>query len=297
MMKKNKSNLIYSTVETHSIFSWLSNIVLKLVLFFNNNRTQKVLAFLLIAAAAYIRLYNLGDRSLWLDEAWLANAVSEDSLRGVIASLKCAPPLFAIVVHYIIDWLGNNEFTLRLLPCLFNISSIILVYFLARKLSNAKAALCALIPFAFAPRLIYYAKEFKQYSGDMFFAILLVFLVEKIIHKHSFKNWTLFVLVASIGLWFSHPMTFVVAGLALVLLYHILRSRDRSVLRQWFVAHVFIGTAWLSLFFLILQHQITDSLVTFWQAYFPTTSSAGSLLFWLIMAHINILNFGFTPNG
>lgn len=214
----------------------------KIATLLGNAKVLAILAILIITVAAYIRIYDLGERSLWLDEAWLANAVSEDSLKGVMASLESTPPLFAIVAHYIISWLRNNEFTLRLLPCGFGIGSIILIFFLTRKLSNAKAALLALIPFAFAPKLVYYAKEFKQYSGDMFFAVLLVFLTEIIIHRHSFKNWILFVVFASVGLWFSHPMTFVVPGLALVLLYYSLATgKDRGVLKQWFTAHLVIG--------------------------------------------------------
>lgn len=262
-----------------------------------NARVLAILAWLIITAAAYIRVYDLGDRSLWHDEAWLANAVSEHSLRGVMASIRCTPPLFAVAVHYTISWLRNNEFTLRLLPCGFGIGSVILIFFLTRKLSNLKAALLALIPFAFAPKLVYSTKEFKQYSGDMFFAILLVFLTERIIHRHSFKNWILFVVFASVGLWFSHPMTFVVPGLALILLYHSLTTgKDGSVLKHWFAAHLVIGVVWLALFFLIVQHQIIPWLVAFWQAYFPDTSSSQSLYLWLVKSSFNILVFGFGNN-
>jgi len=288
--QKKQRNEVPSDHKIH-LFSLFS----KMVALLDNRKIQILLALLIITLAAQIRTYNLGARSLWLDEASVANWISQSNLKGVLASLGPAPPLFVITIHYLVKLLPNNEFTLRLLPCLFGIGSLVLIYLVARRI-DSKVALLTLILFSFSPHLIIYSKELKQYSGDVFFALLLVFLAERIVRKDSWRNWGLWVLFSSLALGFSHAAVFVIPGLSLVLLLQGIGSRGRGILSKWLMSNAVVGLVFLLIFSFITRGQIQDWLVAFWKGFYPDTTSGKNLLFWLVRSHLTILKDFFQPN-
>src|SRR5579883_1739266 len=74
-------------------------------------------AALLIAVVA-LGMYGMG-RSLWLDEAWVANSVQEPSLGGMFhysGWLQVNPPLFLLLVRGAVDIAGASNAAFRLVP-------------------------------------------------------------------------------------------------------------------------------------------------------------------------------------
>lgn len=267
----------------------------KIMVLLDDRKVQTLLALLIITLAAQIYTYDLGGRSLWLDEASVANWASQSSLKEVWASIGPAPPFFVIAVHYIVKFFPNNEFTLRLLPCLFGIGSLVLIYLVARRI-DSKAALLTLILFSFSYPLIYYSKELKQYSGDVFFALLLVFLTERVVTRDTLGNWSLWVVFSSLALCFSHAAAFVIPGLSLVLLLQGIGSRRRNILPKWLVSSAIVGFVFILIFYFVIRHQIQDWLVAYWKGFYPDTTSGKNLLFWLVRSHFTILKSFFQPN-
>ena len=79
---------------------------------------------------AFLRLYHLGFKPLWLDEAVLYWIAHSNNLQNVIAnnaSSNSAPPLFAILINFILN-LGDSETVLRSLSWLGGVASIIAIY-------------------------------------------------------------------------------------------------------------------------------------------------------------------------
>lgn len=123
-----------------------------------------------LGAALRLRAF-LVDRALWLDEAALARSLLErDFLRLFAFPLmedQSAPPGFLALVHGSVTLFGFNETSLRLVPLLASIATLVCAVLLARRAfasSMGSALFVALI--AFSPFLIYYGQEFKQYSLD-----------------------------------------------------------------------------------------------------------------------------------
>jgi len=135
---------------------------------FQDRRTRKILLWSILALAVFIRVYALDTRSLWVDELSVAHTVSRGSLKEVMNLLGANPVLFAIVLHYVGNLLGESELTFRLLPSFFGVGSVLLIYVVARRFVSEKSAWLASILFSFSPGLIYYAKELKHYSGEVF---------------------------------------------------------------------------------------------------------------------------------
>ncbi len=124
---------------------------------------EKIILILIVILGLGLRLINL-NQSLWLDEASQAQ-MSSMSIRGIWFDRQADfhPPLFYIISHY---WLalGTNEVWLRLLPVIFGVVAIPMVYFLAREFGEAKLGLMSAFLLAINPFHIYYSQEFRSYS-------------------------------------------------------------------------------------------------------------------------------------
>src|SRR5580698_6394205 len=91
-------------------------------------------------------------RSLWLDEAWVANSVQAPSLSAMFFRtdwLQINPPLFLLLVRWVVRVLGLSSASLRLVPLGLTLLAAVCMLLLARRvLSPAFAALaCALQAF------------------------------------------------------------------------------------------------------------------------------------------------------
>src|SRR5580658_7233610 len=80
---------------------------------------------LLIAGALLLAVLGLGifgmSRSLWLDEAWVANSVQAPSLSGMFyypGWLQVNPPLFLLLVRGVVRLAGASNAAFRLIPLL-----------------------------------------------------------------------------------------------------------------------------------------------------------------------------------
>lgn len=162
------------------------------------------------------------NRSLWLDEALLANHVLGRSF-GELAKPQDwfgAEPLgFLWGVKSLVLCAGDHEYVLRLFPLVAGIVSVFFFHHIAVRILAPRAALWALILFAFSNPLIYYSSEFKQYSCDVFFSLLLYRILmgegRPVLTAARLLKLALAGLAA---LWFSHAVIFVLAGIAAGLL-------------------------------------------------------------------------------
>ena len=240
---------------------------------------EKAAAALLIVLGAVLRLRQyLTGRSLWVDEAMLALNIVERGFGGMFRPLdydQGAPIGFLLVEKTFNSLLGKNEFALRLFPFLVGLISLWLFYLLLKRMtSEASGAglLAALALFAFNPRLIYYSSEVKQYIVDVAVALSLLLIAAPVFGASPRqRDFVRLGLAGLIALWFSHPASFVLAGVGLVLVIVYLRRRDDSNLR--FV--IGMGLLWVVeiafLYLLILKDLSQNAYMReYWQgAFFP----------------------------
>ncbi|MCS6994150.1 MAG: glycosyltransferase family 39 protein, partial [Anaerolineales bacterium] len=182
-----------------------------------------------------------------------------------------APVGFLLLEKLVVTLLGDGERALRLLPFLAGCASLILFYLLARQFLSPAGLLTALALLAISPMLVYYASEVKQYSSDVFVALLLLYLFTRPWSQRLSYGWLVAGLLAS---WFSHPAVFVLAAIGLMLLW---QHRQRP----WPV--LMLGAAWLAsigLLYLVNLRGLAqnDSLRAYWGEYFhrdPLTALTG----------------------
>ena len=266
------------------------------------NKKGKGLSYLYLAllvivliASIFIRFMNLSARSLWFDEAWIANAMSQSDLNEVINRSFHAPLFFALAVHLMVMIFGSNEFILRLLPCLFGLGTVILFYLVMKKHSGKAATLTSLVLLSFASNAVYYSRELKQFTGAMFFAILLVYICERVIRTGKLFDWLAFLVVSILGIGFDHALAFIIASIFTVLFIYSLKKKFLlKTLMAGFIVFIF----GVFFYFFHLRHQIAKSMEfaqSFWLPHYPDTASLSVLLKWLIFATNKMLNFFSMP--
>lgn len=156
------------------------------------------------------------NRSLFIDEGSLARNIVEKSGFEFFHPLdyfQYAPPLFLVIEKWNTLLLGAHEYALRLWPLIMGMSSLWLLFILARKLPiNPYAALVPLLWMALSPLFIRYSTEVKQYSTDVFIALSLVGLAYTSSRLGGRRLGQLMVL-GSLAIWLSMPVVFILAGI------------------------------------------------------------------------------------
>jgi hypothetical protein len=192
-----------------------------------------------VAFGAALRVVRyLADRSLWLDESLLTINLMTRSYGDLVTTLdynQGAPVGFLWVERLMLDLFGDSELTLRFLPLVVSLASLVLFYLLARELLGAAAGLVAVVLFATIEPFVRYSAEVKQYSFDILVTVALLYLFVRYVEdgESSIRRTVLLSLAGPFAVAFSHPSVFVLAGVAVAGLYLALRRRDtRALIHQ-----------------------------------------------------------------
>jgi 4-amino-4-deoxy-L-arabinose transferase-like glycosyltransferase len=207
-----------------------------------------------VAAGAVLRVAQYAaNRSLWVDESYLAINIVERSFGGLLEPLahnQAAPFGFLWLERAAVLAFGTSEPALRLVPLAAGLASLPLALLVARRLLRPELVAVAVALVAVSDRLVYYASEVKQYSTDVAVALaLLLLLVEADRAASLTGRWLAGLAIAgTAAVWLSHPAIFVLAGGGLALGASAVAGRDgaRDWGRVWRLAAV--GAIWLASF-------------------------------------------------
>ena len=237
----------------------------------------KQLSFIFLVLGISVRLIQyLNNRSLWADEATLALNIVERSYLELLQPLdydQGAPVGFLLLTKFLVQWGGNNEYSLRFLPLLSGIFSLIIFYRLASHCLSKWSVPIAVSLFATLEHLVYYSFEFKQYAIDVFVALFLVWIFfPNFDQKFTQKQIVLYSLFGAIAIWFSHPAVFVLAGIGLTTLRNTWNNRDFKKLKHWGIIYVTWLISFVSFYFLSIRSLTNDdTLMTSWRDAFPNS--------------------------
>jgi hypothetical protein len=178
------------------------------------------LVALTIAAGLVLRARQYAaDRSLWLDEAYLAlNVIGRGprDLLGVLDYNQGAPPGF-MLAEGALSAVGRDELWLRLPAFAAGIAALCLVVPVARRCCSRPAVVLACALVALSPALVYYGTELKQYAVDVA-ASLLVVLVALWVRERPTRRVAAAAAAAGVGsVLCSHAAVFTAAGAGVVL--------------------------------------------------------------------------------
>lgn len=196
--------------------------------------TTRVLLWLMLLGAALRILRYVADRSLWLDEAYLANSVLTYSFRRLLTQplmhWQAAPAGFLLLQKVAVSLFGGSEYALRLVPLIAGLASIPLFGGVVRRCLGPTAQILAMALFVLLDPLIYYSAEAKQYGLDVTVALAILLAAFRV--REAPRNWARMSVLGGVGLlgiFCSHPAIFTLAGAGTVLLADAVRSRRMTV--------------------------------------------------------------------
>ncbi len=232
----------------------------------------------ILAVAVVFRLWDLSARNLWTDEAWVALAALAPTPGEALTLGRSTPPFYMLSLWGLVQIFGGGEAVLRALSLGFGVGLVVLFRFAARRLVSPGAALMGLTLVALSPVLVYFSKEVKQYSGDAFFAVLVVWLAERLRDRPDrAAPWLTLALVGPVALGFSHGAVFVLPAVLAVLWFEVPQPRRSRV--------VWLGAFWgvaAALFFVVFyRRQVDPELVAYWAGDYPELSGLIPFLSWL----------------
>lgn len=196
----------------HSIRDWTAGNIKSVLV--NSRYAQLLLSLTVIGL--FLRFFNLGFNSLWLDEATTYNAAL-GTFFGIWQGMAAGdfnPPLFYWIEHIML-MLGNNETILRLAPAIFGVLTIPVLYCVGKEFLDRNVGIIAAAAAVFSPFLIYYSQEARAYSMALFFITFAMVFYLRALKDNSTRNWALFGILSALAFW-SHFYVFVlIAALAI----------------------------------------------------------------------------------
>ncbi|MCF7860967.1 glycosyltransferase family 39 protein [Candidatus Woesearchaeota archaeon] len=139
-----------------------------------------VVAIVLFAMAMAVRLYKLTDESLWYDEiigiGFVDNETSLSAVMDSIKNVNTQAPLYYIIVFFIFRLFGISVFGLRFPSALFGALSVVVAYFVIKKLTNGKVALLSAFLLMINRAFVFHSQDGKNYTLLVFLSLLSVHL-------------------------------------------------------------------------------------------------------------------------
>ncbi|MEO0095705.1 MAG: glycosyltransferase family 39 protein, partial [candidate division WOR-3 bacterium] len=238
---------------------------------FKFEKYKKFIPCILITIGSIFRLAQyIFNRSLTEGEAPLAMNIIERSYQTLIKPLdyvQAAPIGFLYIEKLCVNIFGNNEYALRIFPLIAGILALFLFYKILKIIGDYKITLFGLAFFVLNDYLIYFSSEVKPYSSDVFFSLLLIFLVLIIIRDNlNISMLIIYGIVGAITIWLSFPAVFVFSGTGIVLLIHIIQNKKDKALLIIIIVGILAFLSLTSNYFLCLRHYtVHKALLNFWQ--------------------------------
>lgn len=263
-------------------------------------RAVPLLVAIAILGGVAVRIFAFArNPSLWVDEAMLALNVLGRSPAELLEPLNWnqgAPVGYLMLAKLSVAIFGGSEFALRLPSLVAGILGVGMFVPLAYRLLPVDAARLAAVLFAVAPYLIGYSAEFKQYELDATIAVGLLALAYPVWRNEAGK-WRLigFALGGATAVWFSHPSTFVLAGVGFAALADAAVRRDRAAL----LTRLAVVAAWLISFgtcysLFLGKLGMNEYLMSYWNGKFLPLELRPGTAAWIVH---HFLEFFEKPGG
>lgn len=230
-----------------------------------------------IASLLWIPALFITNKSLWVDELLLAlNFIDKDwqHLLNPLEHRQMAPIGFLLISKCFAVIFMHQDFAFKIMPAFgwltswFVFKSILEHFNISRLFLWGSMAL-----FSSNFILLSYSYEFKQYSTDVSFALLIFLIYLKVKDKTSTQSWLKFGLLLSASLLFSNVAIVVMSALALIALIKQRKKFFSSIFFKVLAAQALLFS--LYFFAFLHQHPTENYMLQYWgskNAFFPSPS-------------------------
>lgn len=181
----------------------------------STSRTAWILIGTVVLVGAAVRFYNLGGKSLWLDEVISSQATHISSFADLIAWVKVdvdQVPLFSTIT-WLLSGFGDGEIALRLPSAIAGTLTIVAVYALAKQTYGFGTALLAALLMAVLPFAVWYSQEARAYALLMLLTTMQMLFAYRARRDGRLLDWAGLSLFSILNLY-THYMALAVTGAA-----------------------------------------------------------------------------------
>ena len=208
-------------------------------------RAYRGILIALLVVGAILRLYEITERSLWLDEM-VTIQVAKRSFFTILtggAFDNHTPPFYYALMHVVFKIAPIGEMTLRMVSAAFDLLNIVLLFFAATAQFNRRSALWAAALYAVSPFPIYFAQEGRMYPLLVSLCLITYLCALRVVRGELGRGLFFGLVVTGIaGLYTHYYFAIFVAALSLGVVVSVaaesegsLRTRLLAKPTQWWV--------------------------------------------------------------
>src|SRR5947209_117989 len=191
-----------------------------------------------VLAGGLVRWLTLGKQSLWWDEGfslWASRLRPAEIVR--YAQSSDTPPLYFLIQHYWNAVFGDSEYALRALSAFFGTLSMVVFYFLVKKLlKDSMAIAVAMWLFAGSMMQIWYSQEARFYAMLTFLMLVGLYSLILFLERRSAISFGVIVSCFVISLYTHNMVVFYVFALNAVWLIYPSERTFTQRIREAFLA-------------------------------------------------------------
>ena len=185
-----------------------------------------VIAILTVFAAA-LRIYRLGDRSLWVDEITTAQTAALPALGQVLMATPINRMPLDLVLSWLLHFLGGGEIAVRIPSAVYGTLLVPIVFLLGRRLLGVRGGLIAAFVVAISPFAIWYSQEASPYSLLMLLTTVQMWSAHRAVHRARLADWLFLAFATALNLYTHYTAAFVtVAAFAYIAVELALQARE-----------------------------------------------------------------------
>jgi 4-amino-4-deoxy-L-arabinose transferase-like glycosyltransferase len=256
------------------------------------------LFLLVLILGTFLRIHNLGSRSLWIDEAVRAGIAKLpiNQVMNAVIGVSLSPPLGDYILNIVGHTFGFGEFQLRFVSAVAGIVCIVLAYAIVRNLleSNWLALLIATMV-SVVPLHIFFSQNFEGpyalWSATVWLSLYLYICVTRS-HMSRWRDIAVYLVALSVASWLHYYMAIIIFFIILDRLWTDWNkkcplSKDRVLL-----AHLWLIPVWIPLFLIwkVQFRYFSENPSLRVIALLPPDFMLAVLKSWLIMPNIRYLN-------
>lgn len=217
-----------------------------------NTYYNYILIIIILLLSGILRIYDLGNESLWIDEA--ASVDISKSLTSIIdqtSNTDWHPPLYYIILYFWIKIFGNGEFTIRFLSVIFGILAIYLIYKFGQLMFNSQTGIISAFVLSILLYHIRYSQEARSYTLLFLLVLLSNYYLVKILKNGKNKRDDILYVFFSILTIYTHIFGtfYIITQNVYIFLQFFLKKNMNIYFKSWVKLQIIIFSSlilWLS---------------------------------------------------
>jgi uncharacterized membrane protein len=217
-----------------------------------------VAALLVLTVGAALRIYHLGGRSLWFDEALTANT-SRSTLTHMLDAIRSrgSAPVVHPFILYLVEKVGRSPVAVRTPSVLASLLAIFVMLAMIRTKVSRNAALFSASILAVSASQIRYAQEVREYSLAVLLAASLIYCLLRWEAAGSrSRHPALLYAILFFAPVVQYGLVFFSFGILCTIVLRLLLTRDTCFkLSHVVIASIFLAGGGLFSFLLTVRYQ------------------------------------------